>query len=87
MRTVIVLFGVTLLISPALAQQPQNQTVSVGSWNIATTYKAEKFDNCTMTRTVADRGASFVPTEDGLLLILDSPNWKLERGGRCIQFA
>jgi hypothetical protein len=80
MRTVIVLFGVSLLISPALAQQPQNQTVAVGSWNIATTYKAEKFDNCTMSRTVADLGVSFVRTEDGLLLVLDSPKWKLERG-------
>jgi hypothetical protein len=80
MRTVIVLFGMTLLISSALAQQPQIQTVAVGSWNIATTYKAEKFDNCTMSRTVADLGVSFVRTEDGLLLVLDSPKWKLGRG-------
>ena len=80
MRTVIVLFGMTLLISSALAQQPQNQTVAVGSWNIATTYKAEKFENCTMSRTIADLGVSFVRTEDGLLLVLDSPKWKLERG-------
>ena len=80
MRTVIVLFGMTILIPSALAQQPQNQTVAVGSWNIATTYKAEKFDNCTMSRTIADLGVSFVQTEDGLLLVLDSPNWKLERG-------
>ena len=80
MRTGIVLMGVTLSASSALAQQPQNQTVAVGSWNIATTYKAEKFDNCTMSRTIADLGASFVRTEDGLLLVLDSPKWKLERG-------
>jgi len=80
MRTALVLFGVTLLISPALAQQPQNQSVAVGSWNIATTYKAEKFENCTMSRTVTDLGVSFVRTEDGLLLVLDSPKWKLERG-------
>ena len=80
MRTIIVLFGITLSISPALAQQPQNQTVAVGSWNIATTYKADKFDNCTMSRTIADLGVSFVRTEDGLLLVLDSPKWKLERG-------
>lgn len=49
MRTITVIFGITLSISPALAQQPQNQTVAVGSWNIATTYKADKFDNCTMS--------------------------------------
>jgi hypothetical protein len=70
----------TLSISSALAQQPQNQSVAVGSWNIATTYKAEKFENCTMSRTVTDLGVSFVRTEDGLLLVLDSPKWKLERG-------
>ena len=82
MRTVIALFGITLAISSssALAQQPQNQTVAVGSWDIATTYKADKFDNCTMSRTIADLGVSFVRTEDGLLLILDSPKWKLDRG-------
>jgi hypothetical protein len=80
MRTVIVLFGITFSISSALAQQPQNQSVAVGSWNIATTYKAEKFDNCTMSRTISDMGVSFVRTEDGLLLVLDSPKWKLERG-------
>jgi hypothetical protein len=43
-------------------------------------YKAEKFDNCTMSRTVGDLGISFVQTQDGLLLLLESPKWKLERG-------
>jgi hypothetical protein len=80
MRTIIILFGTNLLISSALAQQPQDQTVAVGPWSIATTYKAEKFDNCTMSRTVADLGIGFVRTQDGLLLLLDSPKWKLERG-------
>jgi hypothetical protein len=80
MRTIIVLLGMNVLISSALAQQSRDQTVAVGSWNIGTTYKAEKFDNCTMSRTVGDLGISFVRTQDGLLLLLDSPKWKLERG-------
>jgi hypothetical protein len=33
-----------------------------------------------MSRSVGGLGISFVRTPDGLLLILDSPKWKLERG-------
>src|ERR1700752_2106710 len=33
-----------------------------------------------MTRSAADLEISFVRTQDGLLLLLDSPKWKLERG-------
>jgi hypothetical protein len=69
----------TFLTSSALAEQPR-ESVSIGPWEIATTYKAEKFDNCTMTRTFEDVGISFVRTRDGLSLLLDSQKWKLERG-------
>jgi len=69
------------LTSSALAQQVQeSQNVSVGPWMIATTYKADKFDNCTMTRTFADVDISFERTRDGLSLLLRSPKWTLERG-------
>jgi hypothetical protein len=44
------------------------QTVS-RPLTIATTYKADKFDNCTMTRSAADLGINFVRTQDGLLLL------------------
>ena len=72
----------TFLTTSVLAQtQPHdNQTVNVGPWSIATSYKAEKFDNCSMSRSVDGLGISFVRTPDGLLLLLDSPKWKLERG-------
>jgi hypothetical protein len=81
MRTPLALFA-TFLTTSVLAQpQPQdNQTVSVGLWTIATTYKADKFDNCSMSRSIAGLGISFIRTPDGLLLLLDSPKWKLERG-------
>jgi hypothetical protein len=59
----------------------ENPTVTVGPWAITTTYKADKFDSCTMSRTTpAGLGISFVRAPDGLLLLLESSNWKLERG-------
>ncbi len=52
-----------LAATPALAQQQTDaQSVAVGPWTIATTYKADKFENCTMTRSVADLRAVFVRT-------------------------
>lgn len=69
----------SLAVTPALAQQP-SETVAIGPWTIATTYKADKFENCTMTRSVADLRAVFVRNRDGLLLTLDSSNWRLDRG-------
>jgi hypothetical protein len=81
MRTPHTLVCLAFLTSSALAQQAQeSQTVSVGPWKIATTYKADKFDNCTMTRTFADIEVSFIRTRDGLSLLLDSQKWTLERG-------
>jgi len=78
-HTLVYLAFLTFLTSSALAQQPQ-ESVSVGPWEIATTYKADKFDNCTMTRTFEGVGISFVRTKDGLSLLLDSQKWRLERG-------
>ncbi len=49
-------------------------------WTIATTYKADKFENCTMARTATGLGIAFVRNPDGLLLSIDSPKWKLDRG-------
>jgi hypothetical protein len=69
------LFSVTSAIAHA-----QDQTVSVGSWTIATSSKADKFDGCTMSRSTNDLDITFLRTRDGLLLLLDSSKWKLERG-------
>jgi hypothetical protein len=71
-----------LLTTSALAQPLplSSQSVTVGPWVIATTYKADKFDSCTMSRSIGTLGIAFARTEDGLLLILDSPKWKLDRG-------
>jgi len=68
-----------LLFTTAIADA-QDQTVSVGPWTIAMSSKADKFDSCTMSRSSNDLNITFVRAHDGLLLLLDSPKWKLERG-------
>ena len=81
MRAVLAFACLSVLTKSALAQQPPDiQPVIVGPWSIATTYKADKFENCTMTRSVDGLGVVFVRNQQGLLLSLDSPKWKLERG-------
>jgi len=64
----------------AQSQSRDNQTVTVGPWAIATIFKANKFESCTMSRSGGELGITFVRSEDGLLVILDSPKWKLDRG-------
>ena len=64
----------------AQPQSRDNQTVTVGPWAIAMTFKANKFENCTMSRSEGELGMSFVRTQEGLLVVLDSPKWKLDRG-------
>jgi hypothetical protein len=64
----------------AQPQSRDNQTVTVGPWAIATNFKATKFESCTMSRSERELGITFVRAQDGLLLVLDSPKWKLDRG-------
>ncbi len=75
-------FGALLLLTTSSFAQPQdNQTVKAGPWTVATTYKADKFDDCTMSRESPEGlGITFVRNQDGLLLLLDSPKCKLDRG-------
>jgi hypothetical protein len=69
-----------LYVSTSLAQQNTKETVGVGPWSITTTYRANRFENCTMSRTGDEINASFVLTKDEMLLDLDSAKWHLERG-------
>jgi hypothetical protein len=82
MQVRLALASVSLLTTAGFAEtQPQgNQTVKVGPWTIATTYKADKFDNYTMSSSAEDIGISFVRNQGGLSLLLDSSKWKLQRG-------
>jgi len=71
------------LASTTLLAQPQsrdNQAVAAGPWTIGRAYKANKFESCTMNRVEGELGITFVRAQDGLLLVLDSPKWKLDRG-------
>jgi hypothetical protein len=79
MRAAIALSFALLLARPVIACA-EDQTTAVGPWTIATSSKADKFDSCMMSRSTDDLNASFVRTDDGLLLLLNSPKWRLERG-------
>jgi hypothetical protein len=56
------------------------QTVTVGPWAIATSYKGDNFDGCAMSRSTGELGITFFRVQDGLLLLLESQKWKLDRG-------
>jgi hypothetical protein len=59
----------------------ESKSENIGPWEIEATFKADKFDRCSINRTLQDDiVATFVRTSDGLTLELESPNWKLERG-------
>jgi hypothetical protein len=79
MRAAIALSFALMVIRPAISAA-EDQTTTVGPWTIATSSKADKFDSCMMSRSTDDLNASFVRTDDGLLLLLNSSKWRLERG-------
>ena len=80
MRTTLTLLFVIFLTASVAAAQRDNQTVTVGPWAIATNYKTDKFESCTMSRSTNELGITFVRAQDGLVVLLDSPKWKLSRG-------
>ena len=71
---------VKLAATSGLAQSRDNQPVTVGPWAIATTFKTNKFESCTMSRSGGELGITFVRTQGGLQVILNLPKWKLDRG-------
>jgi hypothetical protein len=64
----------------AYAEERQERAITIGPWTIGTSYKADKFDSCSMSRSTDGIDITFLRTPDGLLLFLQSPKWKLERG-------
>jgi hypothetical protein len=75
-----VALSVAALLATSVVAHAEDQTVAVGPWTVATSFKADKFDSCTMSRSVSDLDIMFLRTQDGLLLLLDSSKWKLDRG-------
>ena len=80
MRTSFTALVVIFLATTAEAEPRDNQTVTVGPWAIATNYRTDKLESCTMSCSAAELGITFVRAQDGLVLLLDSPKWKLNRG-------
>lgn len=80
MRKLFALLFVIFGAAPAVAQPRDSQTITIGPWAIATNYKADKFESCTMSRAAGELGITFVRAEDGLVVLLDSAKWKLNRG-------
>jgi hypothetical protein len=79
MRSLVVL-SLALVFVQSVIAHAEDQTVSVGPWTIATSFKADKFQSCTMSRSKNDLDIAFIRTQDGMHLLLDSSKWKLERG-------
>jgi hypothetical protein len=75
-------FAVASVALPAVAPAAEeSKSDTIGPWEIEATFKADKFDRCSINRKLDDDiVASFVRTGDGLALELESPNWKLDRG-------
>lgn len=74
-----------LLLWPSAvsAQQAnaESRSENIGPWEIEATFKGDKFDRCSISRTLDDEVAvTFVRDGNGLTLVLESPNWKLDRG-------
>jgi len=75
-------FAVASVALPAVAlAAEESKSENIGPWEIEAIFKTDKFDRCSINRTLQDGiVVSFVHTSDGLTLELESPNWKLERG-------
>jgi hypothetical protein len=69
------------LSTSALAQKAEeSKSDNIGPWKIEATFKADKLDHCAISRKTDDVVARFIRTSDGLSVVLESANWKLERG-------
>src|SRR5215831_8307419 len=80
MRTEFTVLFMGFLATSVVAEPRDYQTVTIGPWAIATNYKTDKFQSCTMRRSAGDLGITFERAQDGLVVRLDSPKWELNRG-------
>ena len=72
--------SLALFLSTPIVAMAEDQAITVGPWTIATSSRGDKFDSCTMSRSTDDLEVTFIRDADGLLLLLESPKWRLERG-------
>jgi hypothetical protein len=79
-RASIAITSFAMLLATPLVAGAEDQAITVGPWTIATSSRGDKFDSCTMTRSASDLDVSFIRDKDGLILLLESSKWRLERG-------
>ena len=79
MRTTIAL-SLALYLTTTVVAWAEDQAIAVGPWTIAISSRGDKFDSCTMSRSTNDLDVSFIRNQDGLILLLESSKWRLERG-------
>jgi hypothetical protein len=72
--------SVAATVAASAMTHAEEQTVTVGPWTIAAAYKGDRFDSCSMNRAVSELDVTFIRSQDGLLLLLSSPKWKLDPG-------
>jgi len=80
MRTEFTALFMGFIATSAVAEPRDYQTVTISPWAIATNYKTDKFQSCTMSRSAGELGITFERAQNGLVVRLDSPKWKLNRG-------
>src|SRR5262249_51708175 len=80
MRTEFTALFMGFLATSAVAEPRDYQTVTISPWAIATNYKTDKFESCSMSRSAGELGITFVRAQDGLVMLLDSSKWRLDRG-------
>ena len=80
MRRTRIAVSLTLFLSTPIGALAEDQAITVGPWTIATSSRGDKFDSCTMSRSTNDLDVNFIRDADGLLLLLESSKWRLERG-------
>ena len=72
-----------VLLAAAPTQVPATEDIKkdvVGPWEIEATFKNDKFDHCAISRNVDKVLVKFIRNGEGLAPVLESPNWKLDRG-------
>jgi hypothetical protein len=81
LRLISVCIAIIAFSGVALGEKAEkSSSENIGPWEIEVTYKADKFDRCTISRKADEIVARFVRTKDGLKLILESAKWELEPG-------
>jgi hypothetical protein len=80
MRRHVIALSLIVALNTRVFAWAEDQAITVGPWTISTSSRADKFENCTMSRSTNDIDANFIRDQSGLRLLLESPKWRLERG-------